>query len=181
MGIQLWRILGVLALTCFLSDTASWARNPAIPKDVDGFTQALAERFATAAPGSKVGVKGPLVLEVGDGPDKTSVQLNAVWDYCQRERRQCAHAVKEFVASMTGTISDSHAPMRAENIRLIVRGPGYIDDMRKAAAAQPEAAGIFRPITGRTASRRYRNAIWRSSIFPRARRSRWASRISKPP
>jgi hypothetical protein len=135
-------------LVGMLTAPSGFARSKAIPDDVDGFTEDLAGRFAKALPDRTVKVVGPLALEIGPPAKGDQVSLQRPWDYCQRERRQCAREVKDYVAEITGTIEESGAPTQASNIRVIVRGPGYVEQMRQIAANKPEAEGIVRPVAG---------------------------------
>jgi hypothetical protein len=122
------------------------ARSAAIPDDVDGFTQALAKRFAKTLPDRPIEITGPLVLEVGKGKEANQVRLGAPWSFCQRDRRHCAGGVKDFVANMSGTILEANTQLQASNIRAIVRGPNYIDEMRHVGRGDPDAQGIVRQI-----------------------------------
>lgn len=144
MSAYIYRCLLVVALS--LCALPAVARSTAIPDDVDGFTQALAKRFAKALPDLPVKVTGPLLLEAGDHPHAQQIRLDAPWSFCLRDRRHCAAAVKDYVEYMSGTVAESDMRVQAANVRAIVRGPGYIDDMRRVAANKPEAQGVIRPL-----------------------------------
>jgi hypothetical protein len=138
-----------LTLTLGLAAGPARARAPAIPKDVDGFTAALADRFASELPDAKVKVRGPLVLAVTIGGETTQLPLDNAWEFCGRDRRKCAKFIKEFVTARAAMLTDPSTPVKATDVRAIVRDQIYIDEMRRAQAGKPDSAGIVRPLVGR--------------------------------
>jgi uncharacterized protein YtpQ (UPF0354 family) len=132
--------LWALIAFCLLWPTNVGARRPAIPKDADGFTAYLSDSFAEAMPNEKVTVEGPLLLKIG----AAQVRLNAVWDYCERDRRKCAGAIKDYVAQTSDMMNESRIPVTLKNLRAIVRDQNYVEDIRRSGMQ-----GVMKPIVGR--------------------------------
>jgi hypothetical protein len=128
------------------------AREKPIPKEVDKFTAYMAERFAKESPDAKVAIEGPLRLGVTLAQnDDHSVYLNAPWDFCERDRRHCRREVDSFVTNMSGSLHETAPGVRditLADIRVVVRGPGYVEELRQVGAGHPELMAVFRPVAG---------------------------------
>ena len=146
-----WGVAWPVACACLCLLTAPLqAREKPIPKDVERFTGFVGQTMAEAMPDIKVSVKGPLLLEMMVVGGPVSVRLNAVWDFCGRDRRACRKQIDSYVATTSAMLHEAAEikEIRPADVRIMVRGSVYIDDMRRVAAANAEVAGVFRPIAG---------------------------------
>jgi len=128
--------------------TAALAREPAIPKDVDRFTAYMAKRFEAVEPTSKPTVAGPLALNVQRPDGEHTLYLYRVWDICERDRRQCRKQVDEYVTDMSAVAHELNGNLKAADIRVVVRGAGYIEPIQQFAKDHPENAAVFRLVAG---------------------------------
>jgi hypothetical protein len=118
-----------------------------LPKDVDGFTQAMARRFADALPGFSVKVTGPLTLDAAKGADLGhQLNLDAAWSYCGREPQGCEAYAADFLAHMSAIVAAPVPKIERAALRAVVRSQGYVDTLQRMAAKQPEIRGVVRPI-----------------------------------
>jgi uncharacterized protein YtpQ (UPF0354 family) len=128
--------------------TVAFAREPAIPKDVDRFTAYMAKRFEAVEPTSKPTVAGPLALNVQRADGGHTLYLNRVWDICERDRRQCRKQVDAYVTDMSAVAHELNGNLNAADIRAVVRGAGYIEPLQQFARDHPENAAVFRLVAG---------------------------------
>lgn len=148
-------LICLLALVLCLASPFAAARS-SIPDDVDGFTRALAKRFAKAMPDKDVRIKGPLLLLVGEGKQAGQVRLDGPWAACQAERRHCARVVREFVEGMAGSIAEEAIAPRREDLRVIVRGAAYADELRAMTGKAPESIPVYRKLA---------DGLWEICVF----------------
>ncbi len=149
MKIQFAALIFALSLSSFLVGGPAYAREKPIPKTVEGFTAYMADRFAEAMPGDKVTVRGPLQLEVVVPAGPHTVNLNRVWDFCERDRRHCRKEVDGFLENMPGTMTEfSGREIKPADIRAVVRSSAYAAQVHRMAANGPDHDGIVRPIAG---------------------------------
>jgi uncharacterized protein YtpQ (UPF0354 family) len=137
----------LVALACMFGAQAQ-AREPALPKDPDKFTDVMAARFSDAIPGAKVTAKAPLRLEVVIANGAHTVYLDNIWSLCERDRRQCRKNIGDFLINMSGTMKEDSIAVKAADIRLVVRTADYVDQARKMAAGRPDRAVLTRPVAG---------------------------------
>jgi uncharacterized protein YtpQ (UPF0354 family) len=126
------------------------AREKPIPKDIDKFTTFVAERMAEAMPELKVSITGPLSVGIVVAGEPSTVRLNAIWDFCERDRRRCREQIEDYVTTTSSMLREAGEieQIRPSDIRLVVRGPAYIEDLKNVAAGRPDFVGVFRPVAG---------------------------------
>jgi uncharacterized protein YtpQ (UPF0354 family) len=135
-------------LISLIAAAAVFAREAPIPKDSDKFSAYMAKRFEEAEPTIKVIVTGPLVLNIQRADGGHVLYLNRVWDICERDRRQCRKQVDAFVTDMSAMAHEFNGDINPAEIRVVVRGAGYIEPLQQIATKHPENAGVFRLIAG---------------------------------
>ena len=141
----------LFVLIFFCAGIAAWpaaAREGALPKDADKFTEFMADRFNEANPGSKAKVAGPLRLNLTLPDGGHTIFLDSIWHGCESDRRRCRKNIADFVANVTAAQKEEAAEIRPADIRAVVRTADYAAQARQAAAGRPERAPIVRPITG---------------------------------
>jgi uncharacterized protein YtpQ (UPF0354 family) len=136
------------ALVCLISSVSVFAREAPIPKDADPFTAYMAKRFEEAEPTVKIAVAGPLALTVQRADGMHTLYLNRVWDFCERDRRECRKQVDSFVTDMSAIAHEFNGSLSPADIRVVVRGAGYVEPLKQVAMKSPENAGVFRPLAG---------------------------------
>jgi hypothetical protein len=137
----------LIILVCWVAGGAE-AREKPIPKTPEKFTDYMADRFGEAMPGMRVTVKHPLELEVlvPNGPH--SVMLARIWDFCERDRRNCRKVVDDFLANMPAAMVEDGDDAKPSDIRVIVRTAEYAEQLRRIEKDHPGHEGIVRPFAG---------------------------------
>lgn len=146
MSFRLW--LPILLVIACIAVTSAHAREAALPKDPDKFTDFMADRFSEANPGAKIKVTGPLRLDLALPSGGHTIYLDNIWRTCERDRRHCRQSVSEFVTNMTGSVKEASAEIKAADVRAVVRTADYAGQARQAAQGKPERAPIVRPVAG---------------------------------
>ena len=136
------------AILCLFASFPSQAREKAIPKTADKFTAYMADRFSDALPSVKASIKGPLELEVVSPKGRQQVFLNRVWDFCERDRRNCRKEVDSFLANMPSVVLETTDDSKPSDIRVVVRPSAYVEQLRKLGADRADYKGVFRPFAG---------------------------------
>jgi uncharacterized protein YtpQ (UPF0354 family) len=137
----------LIILVCCVAGGAE-AREKPIPKTPEKFTDYMAERFAEAVPSAKVTVKTPLQLEVVVSNGPHTVMLARVWDFCERERRNCRKEIDDFLSNMPAAMVENADSAKPSDIRVVVRTVGYAEQLRLIAKDHPGHEGIVRPFAG---------------------------------
>lgn len=121
-----------------------------IPNDQAGFTAHVAKLLRAAMPDASVSVKSPLIVVTASAsePDGSQVNLDRVWAYCVSERASCAPTVTRFVTNVAASLRDKNQPIERSMIRLVVRSASYLEEIRQATAATPEAALVATRFAG---------------------------------
>ena len=140
-------LLALFVFACLFANLLL-AREAAIPKTVDKFTDYMADRFADAMPANKVTIKAPLRLDVALPGGPYSVYLDNIWSACERDRRHCRAVVDDFLGAMPSAMKEGAEPLKAADVRMIVRGFAYVTEMRRVADGKPERAGVARLVAG---------------------------------
>ena len=135
-------------LCCGLAAVTADAREKPIPKEPDKFTAYMADRFSAVMPGSSVATLGTLAIEIIVNGVSKQVSLANVWDFCDRDRIDCRKNIDNFLENMSGAMMEAEVVPRPENLRAIVRGSRYVAELKRVAANNPAAAGLFRPYIG---------------------------------
>ena len=129
------RVLMLLML--LLLPAASLAAS--IPLDEAGFTKAVAKAFRKAMPGTKIKIRGPLVLEVRPPDvDPQTAPLNTIYSFCQRNLEECDAAVERHVAQMSVTFLHVNMAPDRKLLRAVLRPSAYIEQIRRVYAGKEE-------------------------------------------
>jgi uncharacterized protein YtpQ (UPF0354 family) len=137
----------LLVFAC-MPGAQSQAREPALPKDPDKFTDFMVDRFTNAMPGAKVSARTSLRMEVVIASGAHTVYLDNIWSLCERDRRQCRKNVDDFVLNMSGTMKEDSVEVKAADVRMVVRTADYVAQARKMAQGRPDRAVLARPVAG---------------------------------
>jgi hypothetical protein len=146
------RRLRRLLLACGLSlacAPAAWAQYAQVPADEAGFTAYAGRELVALRPGAQVSVHAPLVLDftAPGRPAPSQVALDHVWQYCRASPATCAPALHRFLTAAAETAAAEAAPVRAEQLRLVLRVADYATEARaKLEAAHRQA--LARPVAG---------------------------------
>jgi uncharacterized protein YtpQ (UPF0354 family) len=127
---------------------AGCARSAPVPTDAGGFTSYAAAAFSEALPDNKVTIKGPLLLEIGPEPHRIAMSLGNAHDFCLRDPQNCDRATREFVANSVAAMKETSADPRKEDIRVVVRGAAYVQQVLGLAAVKADLKPLARPIAG---------------------------------
>jgi uncharacterized protein YtpQ (UPF0354 family) len=138
----------ITVFACLILSVSVSAGEAAIPKDADKFSAYVAELFEKVEPTVKVVVTGPLTIDIERTDGGHTLYLNRIWDICERDRQQCSQQVDTFVTDLSAMAHESNGTLSPSDIRVVVRGTGYIEPMQQIAAKYPDKAGVFRPLAG---------------------------------
>lgn len=137
-------LLALFVFACLFANLLL-AREAAIPKTVDKFTDYMADRFADAMPEKKVTIKGPLELHVVD----YDLRLDSLWRSCAADRSDCANQVNLYLARLPAIMTELRdVEVKPADIRVVVRGTAYVEDVARSTAGMPEAAPVVRSVAG---------------------------------
>ncbi len=139
-------LIGLIALWILVAAAGSGAA--AVPTDDGGLTTYAAAAITRALPGAKVTVSGPLLLVVDLGSQSFVIRLDNVAGYCRRDAAACERSVQDFIAGMAATVNEAAAPVQPGDLRAVVRGARYIEDLRRMASGVDVAMPIVRPLAG---------------------------------
>jgi hypothetical protein len=103
-----------------------------IPTDEKEFTKYVAKRLRKELPGEKVRVKGLLTVTV----ERTNVNLDRIFLFCQRNQEGCAAEVATYVKSVADIRAGRGTEPTKEAIRLIVRSAAYVRQVQQIPGAE---------------------------------------------
>ncbi|MFO1059328.1 MAG: hypothetical protein U1E53_20470 [Dongiaceae bacterium] len=118
------------------------------PMDPAGFTAAVAEGFRRALPAARVTVSGPLLLSLELSTAPIGIELEPLLQRCRQDLPACDGAVEDYVRRMAATASEAAAPIRPEQLRVVVRSAAQVAEARRLAGGVDVAQPVARPLAG---------------------------------
>lgn len=148
MGRLVWAALRALGTAWLLSGalTAAAAQQPQSPAT---FRADMERRIAAALPDARLSGGDPMVVRIsGSRLDGGVFNLHRIYDYCLAATAEACEAEKQnFVTVMTSARVDE-LPRGRDNLRIIVRGSQYVDNLHAVHRQGPQSAEPF-PFTVR--------------------------------
>ena len=119
------------------------------PADPEAFTRLMTERMQREVPQVRIERAGPLQLRLSGTPGyrEATINLDRVYDVCrQGDDEACETSIANLVAAI-GDIAAMEAPLRREQLRVMVRGSDYCDGIRRQfAEAERPSEIVTRPV-----------------------------------
>lgn len=101
-----------------------------IPRDREGFTRHLAERFRKEVD-ENFRTEGPLTLGLGD----IRANLDRIYSYCLANAAGCKDEVDRYIQGTRQALLDRNTPPSKKAVRLVIRTADYL---QAAQAAMPD-------------------------------------------